>query len=289
VIGDGVRLWVSYHPIGPETLLMALRPVHTDVGTAHGLTDALTGLPNRALFTDRLSQALIRARTHNTLVSVVLTDIREMSVINAEHGFRRGDDLLVLLAGRLRDGLRADHTVARYAGHRFAVVAEQPTGTGQPIAARITELLGRSARRAAAAPGGPGVLADHRREHRRAQPAHPAGNPAGGSAVTRVHAAGLERVEQPAQPQFAQERRHRPGAHRLRGGLTGRRGGRGAEQGQQQQAANDRDRPRDTSHGNSFGGDGAGTMPAGPARPTPWVPQFPRSGDAIREFPSAIR
>ena len=146
VIRDGVRLWVSYHPVGPDLLLMALRPVHTSVGTAYGLTDALTGLPNRALLTDRLDQALIRARTHSTLVSVVLTDIRDMARINAEHGFRRGDDLLVLLAGRLRGGLRADHTVARYAGDRFAVVAEHPTGTGQHIAARITELIGRSAR-----------------------------------------------------------------------------------------------------------------------------------------------
>jgi diguanylate cyclase (GGDEF)-like protein len=140
-----VRLWVSHHPIG-QNLLIALRPVHTDLGTAYGLRDALTGLPNRALFTDRLEQALVRARTHGTLVSVVLLDIAGMARINAEHGFRRGDDLLSLVAGRLRGGLRADHTVARYAGDRFAVVAEHSTGTGQAVATRATELITRSAK-----------------------------------------------------------------------------------------------------------------------------------------------
>jgi GGDEF domain-containing protein len=147
-IGDEppVRLWVSYHPIGQQRVLVALRPVHTDMGTAHSMLDPLTGLPNRVLLTDRLDQALIRARTHGTLVSLILLDIRRMGAINAEFGFRRGDDLLVFVAGRLRGGLRADHTVARYSGNRFAVIAEHPTGTGRPIAAQATELLGRSAK-----------------------------------------------------------------------------------------------------------------------------------------------
>lgn len=144
-----VRLWVSYHPVeraGEPMLLIALRPVHTDVITVYSLRDPLTGLPNRALLLDRLSQALLRAGTHGTLVSLVLLDICRMSAINAEHGFRRGDDLLVLVAGRLRDGLRADHTVARYSGDRFAVVAEHPAGTGEAVAGRIGELVNRSAR-----------------------------------------------------------------------------------------------------------------------------------------------
>lgn len=144
-----VRLWMSCHPVrraGEPMLLVALRPVHTDVTTAYSLRDTLTGLPNRALLLDRLSQALVRARTHGTLVSLVLLDICRMSAVNAEHGFRRGDDLLVLVAGRLRDGLRADHTVARYSGDRFAVVAEHPAGTGAAVAGRIGELVNRSAR-----------------------------------------------------------------------------------------------------------------------------------------------
>ena len=144
-----VRLWVTYYPVshhGRPRLLVVLRPVHTAVGHAQGLLDPLTGLPNRALLLDRLEQALVRARTHGTLATLVLLDIRHMTRINTEFGFQRGDSLLTVLAGRLREGLRDDYTVARYGGNRFAVVAEHPSGTGEPIAARVLEESQRSVR-----------------------------------------------------------------------------------------------------------------------------------------------
>jgi diguanylate cyclase (GGDEF)-like protein len=144
-----VRLWVTYFPIthrGHARLLVVLRPVLIPVGHAHGLVDALTGLPNRALLFDRIGQALVRARTHGTLTSLLLLDVSGMARINAELGFHRGDLLLTVLAGRLREGLRDDHTVARYGGDRFAVVAEHPDGTGEPIAARVRDLVGRTTR-----------------------------------------------------------------------------------------------------------------------------------------------
>lgn len=145
----GLRLWATYYPVSHRNrprLLVVLRPVHTEVGHAHGLLDPLTGLPDRALLLDRLDQALIRARTHGTLASLVLLDLCRMAEINDRFGFHRGDVLLTVLAGRLREGLRDDHTVARYGGNRFAVVAEHPGGTGEPVAARVRDLLGRSVR-----------------------------------------------------------------------------------------------------------------------------------------------
>lgn len=144
-----VRLWATYYPVrhaGRARLLVVLRPVQTAIGLARGLIDPLTGLPNRALLLDRLDQALIRARTRGTLASLVLLDVRRMADINREFGFHRGDVLLTVLGGRLREGLRDDYTVARYAGNRFAVVAEHPGGTGEPIAARVRDLVGRSMR-----------------------------------------------------------------------------------------------------------------------------------------------
>jgi diguanylate cyclase (GGDEF)-like protein len=144
-----VRLWAKYQPVsldGRPCLLVQLRPVHTDVGHAGGLVDPLTGLPNRALLLDRLDQALTRARTHGTLTSMVLLNVRGMARINAEFGFHRGDDLLVVLAARLREGLRADHTVARYGGDEFAVVADHPNGIGGEIAGRVQGLVERSVR-----------------------------------------------------------------------------------------------------------------------------------------------
>jgi diguanylate cyclase (GGDEF)-like protein len=151
-VGDELRqtrLWAKYYPVsraGARLMLVLLQPVNTDVARSHGLLDPLTELPNATLALDRLDQALVRARTHATLVSVVLLDICDMAAINAEFGFQRGDDLLTVLGGRLRQGLRADHTVARFGGDEFMVIAEHPGGTGESVAARARELLERSVR-----------------------------------------------------------------------------------------------------------------------------------------------
>ena len=151
-VGDELRqtrLWAKYYPVsraGAPLMLVLLQPVNTDVGRSHGLLDPLTELPNATLALDRLDQALLRARTHGTLVSVVLLDICAMAAVNAEFGFQRGDDLLTVLGGRLRQGLRADHTVARFGGDEFLVIAEHPDGTGESVAARARELLERSVR-----------------------------------------------------------------------------------------------------------------------------------------------
>ncbi|AHI02150.1 hypothetical protein GCM10010174_33260 [Kutzneria viridogrisea] len=152
VLRDGLphaRLWVDYQPVrhrGRPCLLVLLQPVHTDVPHSRGLLDPLTGLPSRALLLDRLDQSLTRSRTNGSLTSLVLVDVHRLAEVNAEFGFDTGDDLLTVLGGRLRTGLRADHTVARYGGDEFAVVAEHPDGTGEPIAARVRELTERAVR-----------------------------------------------------------------------------------------------------------------------------------------------
>ncbi|QFZ23884.1 GGDEF domain-containing protein [Saccharothrix syringae] len=143
VVLPRARVWAEYHPVNGRVLVL-LRPVRSDAPHSSGFVDALTGLPNRALLLDRLDQALVRARTHGTLATLVLVDVRGMAAVNAAHGFERGDGLLAVLAGRLRRGLRADHTVARYGGGSFAVVAEHPGGTGEAVAARVRELAGRA-------------------------------------------------------------------------------------------------------------------------------------------------
>lgn len=144
-----VQVWAEYHPVtlrGQPRLLVLLQPVHTDAPHSKGLLDPLTGLPGRVLLFDRLDQALIRARTHGTLTSLVLLDVHRLAAVNAEHGFHRGDELLMMLAGRLREGLRADYTVARYGGDEFAVIAEHPSGTGEPVAERVRDLASRPVR-----------------------------------------------------------------------------------------------------------------------------------------------
>lgn len=139
------RIWVDYHPVrqqGLSRVLILLQPVYTDVSHSRGLLDPLTGLPARALLFDRLDQALARARTRATLTTFILIDIRGLASFNKEHGFENGDELLTILAGRLRQGLRDDYTVARYGGDEFAVVADHPSGAGEQIAEQTREAAG---------------------------------------------------------------------------------------------------------------------------------------------------
>ncbi|MEU5690630.1 GGDEF domain-containing protein [Actinosynnema sp. NPDC020468] len=143
------QVWAEFYPIalhGHARLLVLLRPVQSDVPHSAGLLDPLTGLPGRTLLFDRLAQALTRARTHGTLASLVVVDVHRLSEVNRAHGFEGGDELLTALAGRLRDGLRADYTVARYGGDEFAVVTEHQNGTGEAVADLVRELADRPVR-----------------------------------------------------------------------------------------------------------------------------------------------
>lgn len=137
------RLWAEVYPVpmrGEQLMVTVLQPVQTDLRRSKGLLDPLTGLPSRPLLFDRIEQALRRARTHGTMVSVILTDLRKLGEINDTWGFEHGDRLLTLIGERLREELREDHTVARYGGGTFAVVADHPYGTGEPIAERIKRI-----------------------------------------------------------------------------------------------------------------------------------------------------
>jgi diguanylate cyclase (GGDEF)-like protein/PAS domain S-box-containing protein len=85
-------------------------------------TDKLTGLPNRALFHDRLEQALVMAERHNTPVAVLFLDLDRFKIINDSLGHEIGDEVLVAVAQRLRRCLRAEDTLARLGGDEFAIL-----------------------------------------------------------------------------------------------------------------------------------------------------------------------
>jgi diguanylate cyclase (GGDEF)-like protein/PAS domain S-box-containing protein len=85
--------------------------------------DALTGLPNRALFGDRLTQVLHHSMRHRQDTFVLLyLDLDRFKVVNDSLGHQTGDELLRRLAGRLAALLRQEDTVARLGGDEFAVV-----------------------------------------------------------------------------------------------------------------------------------------------------------------------
>jgi len=83
--------------------------------------DALTGLPNRALFYDRLEQALRRAGRTGERPAVLFIDLDDFKMINDTHGHLTGDLFLQETAFRLSAGTRADDTLARLGGDEFAI------------------------------------------------------------------------------------------------------------------------------------------------------------------------
>ncbi|MER2091416.1 MAG: GGDEF domain-containing protein [Saccharopolyspora rectivirgula] len=139
------RVWADYHAVrvqGRRRVLVLLQPVQGEVSHTRGLIDPLTGLPGRVLLLDRLEQVLTRSRCRGTLSTLVLVDVQQLAAFNARYGFERGDELLTVLAGRLREGLSDEQTVARYGGDEFAVVAEHPNGTGEEVAQQIRSIVG---------------------------------------------------------------------------------------------------------------------------------------------------
>jgi diguanylate cyclase (GGDEF)-like protein len=84
--------------------------------------DALTGLPNRTLFQDRLAQAVARSKRGASTAAVLCLDLDRFKNINDISGHAVGDELLRQVAQRLAHGVRGDDTVARLSGDEFAVI-----------------------------------------------------------------------------------------------------------------------------------------------------------------------
>jgi diguanylate cyclase (GGDEF)-like protein/PAS domain S-box-containing protein len=107
--------------------------------------DALTGLPNRTLFRDRLEQALVRSRRHDEGVALLFVDLDRFKVVNDTLGHEVGDLLLQEVARRLVACIREEDTVARMGGDEFVVIQQD---VGQPadaalLATRLLAELGR--------------------------------------------------------------------------------------------------------------------------------------------------
>jgi diguanylate cyclase (GGDEF)-like protein len=108
------------------------------------LHDELTGLPNRALFLDRLGVALDRSRRNNASIAVLFLDVDNFKHINDSLGHAAGDRLLSGLADRLQSMLRPMDTVARIGGDEFTFLFEELTTEREVIL--IAERIGRAVR-----------------------------------------------------------------------------------------------------------------------------------------------
>jgi diguanylate cyclase (GGDEF)-like protein/PAS domain S-box-containing protein len=99
------------------------------------LHDPLTGLPNRVLFSDRLTQAIEIARRTMTQVAVLYIDLDDFKQVNDTFGHDQADHLLQQVAQRACSSIRASDTLARLGGDEFAAVLPQADVAGAQVAA----------------------------------------------------------------------------------------------------------------------------------------------------------
>ena len=99
--------------------------------------DSLTGLPNRALFMDRLGHALARVGRSKEPVAVLYVDLDNFKLVNDSLGHEAGNQLLAGVAGRLKACLRPEDTVARLGGDEFAVLLEDIADEGEATRAAL--------------------------------------------------------------------------------------------------------------------------------------------------------
>jgi diguanylate cyclase (GGDEF)-like protein len=117
-----------------RTLTHAIERKRSEADLAHqALHDQLTGLPNRALFLDRLGVALERARRSGTQLGVMFLDFDNFKQINDSRGHAVGDRLLTALGERFSTLLRPMDTVARFGGDEFTFLFEDLTSEREVV------------------------------------------------------------------------------------------------------------------------------------------------------------
>jgi diguanylate cyclase (GGDEF)-like protein/PAS domain S-box-containing protein len=119
----------------------------TELDLQHLAThDTLTGLPNRYLMMDRLSQVLAHSKRARTSFAVLFLDIDDFKAINDDHGHDFGDLVLQTITRRVLTIVRASDTVARIGGDEFVIVLEGLAGhdAAPVVAAKIRSRLARS-------------------------------------------------------------------------------------------------------------------------------------------------
>jgi diguanylate cyclase (GGDEF)-like protein len=151
---DGHKLWIdaSGSPLSKEGrewmwTLADVTPLKTyqDAVEYMALHDALTGLPNRRLLTDRLNQAIMVGQRSKRPLVICYLDLDGFKPVNDRRGHAAGDELLKEVAVRLQSCVRANDTVCRLGGDEFVLML---TGLEQPdehdsVVQRIIDEIGK--------------------------------------------------------------------------------------------------------------------------------------------------
>lgn len=138
------------------------------VASHRAMHDQKTGLPNRSLFDDRLTQAIAGAERHGWMLAVMFLDLDRFKLVNDAHGHAAGDSVLTVVAQRLQSHARDEDTVCRNGGDEFLYLLINP-GTREDVAriagvvrAAIAEPIGLDALQFAITPSiGIALYPDH--------------------------------------------------------------------------------------------------------------------------------
>ena len=106
--------------------------------------DSLTDLPNRSLFTDRMTQVLSAARHERRFAAAIFVDVERLRMVNESFGRKSGDDLLREIGARLRRAAREQDTVARVGGDHFALAVapfDRPGDAAYAFLERLDDAL----------------------------------------------------------------------------------------------------------------------------------------------------
>jgi diguanylate cyclase (GGDEF)-like protein len=123
---------------------IAIERTHAQAQLAHQAAhDALTGLPNRVVFLDRIALALARTQRSRSSVAVLFLDLDRFKFINDSLGHDAGDRLLRALGKRLQEVVRPGDTVARFGGDEFTILCEGIADEAHALA--IAERVGQVA------------------------------------------------------------------------------------------------------------------------------------------------
>lgn len=117
VVNQALKVEIRERIIVDRELASAIE--QKEVAQDAALHDALTGLPNRALFNDRLEHGIAQAKRHGGNLAVMFVDLDKFKNVNDTHGHDVGDIVLQTAAQRLKDHFRDEDTVSRHGGDEF--------------------------------------------------------------------------------------------------------------------------------------------------------------------------
>lgn len=129
--------FLGYRGVGRDITIQKVTEQRIKYLASH---DALTGLPNRAMFGHTLTVGMETARQHGRMMAMLFVDLDGFKVINDTLGHEAGDKLLQEIAARLKHTLRSNDMIARLGGDEFVVLVQELTDTTQ-VAAVARKIL----------------------------------------------------------------------------------------------------------------------------------------------------